>query len=418
MKKMLSLTEKKCAARDAAPAVFRTPRLGALSLLIGAAFSTAVHAEISDTIHPFLRTSIAYDDNLLRLSEFPGQTPDLSDTSRTVQGGFLFERPIGRQLFTGYAKLSRVTFNRNTELDYNGKDALVDWAWQLGNHVQGHLGTSYLETLTPFADTNSKERNLRTQRRHYADVTWRFHPSWQVRAGFSRFDADYELLAQKLNNRSEDATELGLDYLAASGSKVGVQLRRLKSDYQFKGGAGTGFSDNDYTQDEIKANVLWLVSGPTKLSFLGGWVRRTHPLSGSGSSSGANGRLIADWVATGKLRLNAALWREFQVVEGGIVGSSLNKGASVAAFWSATAKVGVNAQLQHEKRDFSTINGFTALNGLSDASTSSSLGLTYTPLRNITLEADAFRSRRSGNPIVGSNSYRSQGVSFSANVQF
>lgn len=88
---MLSLTEKKCAARDAARAVFRTPRLGALSLLIGAAFSTAVHAEISDTIHPFLRTSIAYDDNLLRLSEFPGQTPDLSDTSRTVQGGFLFE---------------------------------------------------------------------------------------------------------------------------------------------------------------------------------------------------------------------------------------------------------------------------------------------------------------------------------------
>ena len=106
------------------------------------------------------------------------------------------------------------------------------------------------------------------------------------------------------------------------------------------------------------------------------------------------------------------------MVEGGIVGSSLNKGASVAAFWSATAKVGVNAQLQHEKRDFSTINGFTALNGLSDASTSASLGLTYTPLRNITLEADAFRSRRSGNPLVGSNSYRSQGVSFSANVQF
>jgi len=418
MKKMLSLTEKKHAATATRPA-FCAPRRAALVLLIGAAYSCTAHAEISDTIHPFIQTTFAYDDNLLRLSEFPGQIPDLGDTSRTVQGGFLFERPVGRQLFTGYAKLSHVSFNRFTELNYNGKDALVDWAWQLGNRWQGHLGTSYLETLAPFTDTNSDQRNLRTQRRSYADATWLFHPSWQVRAGFSRFTADYELPAQQINNRTENATELGLDYLAASGSKVGIQLRQLKSDYQFKGNPLFGLPDNDYTQDEIKANVLWLVSGPTKLSFLGGWVRRTHPQSVSGtSSSGANGRLIADWIATGKLRFNANLWREFQVVEGGIVGSSLNKGASLAAFWSATAKVGLNAQLRHEKRDFSTINGFTALSGLSDSTTGSSLGLTYTPVNNIQLELDAFRDRRSGNPIVGSNTYRAKGVSFSANVQF
>lgn len=263
MKKILSLTKKLRDANDAARLGIAAPRMAALALLIGAAFSPAAHAEISDTIHPFIQTTYAYDDNLLRLSEFPGQIPDLSDSSRTVQGGFLFERPVGRQLFTGYAKLSHVKFNRFTELNYNGKDALVDWAWQLGNRWQGHLGTSYLETLAPFTDTNSDQRNLRTQRRHYADANWLFHPNWQVRAGFSRFTADYELPAQQINNRTEDATELGLDYLATSGSKVGIQLRQLKSNYQFKGNPLLGLVDNDYTQDEIKANVLWLVSGPT-----------------------------------------------------------------------------------------------------------------------------------------------------------
>lgn len=400
-------------------AMLARPRLSLLALLVGASFSGTALADISDTLHPFLQTTISYDDNLLRLTELPGQTEGLGDTSRSVQGGVLFERPLSRQLFTGHVKFSRVSFNRYTRLDYNGKDVLGDWAWQLGNHVQGHLGTSYVETLAPFADTNSSQRNLRTQKRHYADASWLFHPNWQVRSSFVRFISDYELSEQKVNNRTEDAVELGLDYLANSGSKVGLQVRRLKSNYEFPASANVLFANNDYVQDELMANVVWQASGISKLSFVGGWVRRSHPDdSAARDNTGVNGRLIGDWDATGKLRLNGAVWREFQAVEGGLVGSSLNKGASVSALWTATGKVGMRAQLRHEKRDFSTINGLPALAGLSDASTTGSLGVTYTPVRKILLSVDGFREKRSGNSLVGSNSYRAKGVSFNASVQF
>lgn len=375
-------------------------------------------AEISDTIHPFVSIGYTYDDNLLRLPEGALQGQSRSDRATQAQAGVAVDRPIGRQRLTGSAKVSRVTFDRFTQLDYNAKDFSADLAWQLGNRLSGNLGGSYVETLTPFSDYSTDQRNLRTSRREYANGAWRFHPSWQVRTGFTRNKHEYELPAQRINNRTEDLAEVGGDYLAHSGSRVGLVVRRLKGSY-LNPRRINGFAlDDDYTQKELKANVYWRYSGTTSLEMLAGYAKREHDFFTGRDSSGFDGRVAANWSPLGKLKLRAELWREFSAVESFVVSNSLNKGGSVAATWNISAKLQGTATVRHERREFEQLRdvGFRGDSG--DRATSVQAGLVYAPTMSTQLGLTAFREKRNGSPLAGTNDYRANGLSINASVQF
>lgn len=385
----------------------------------GVTLSLPAAAAFSDTIAPFVATSYSYDDNLFRLDDnSPGFNGQRSDTSRQVQAGFLFNRPIGRQVLTGQAKWSRVYFDHFDQLDYSGKDFLADLEWHIANHLDGHVGISYGQTLTPFSDLQTTDRNLRVIRREYANGGWRFHPSWRVRGGFSRERYSYDSIAQRISNRQEDATELGLDYLPASESRIGVQLRHVKGRYPNRANLAAFGVEQGYEQDEIKANVFWRFSGITQAQLLAGWVKRKNELFSGRDASGANGRLIVYWAPLGKVRFTGSLWHEFASVENSLISSSLNNGASIAAAWDVSAKVRVDAQLRHEKRDFSAAQGLVLPRDVSDKTRSTSVGVTYAPRPNIQLGVNAFHNTRNGAPIINTGSYRAKGLSFSASAQF
>lgn len=391
------------------------------SLLLagGVACTLPASAAISDTISPFIATSYSYDDNLFRLDDkVPGFDGQRSDTSRQVQAGFLINRPIGRQLLTGQVKWSRVYFDHFDQLDYTGKDYLADLEWHIANHLEGHVGASYSQTLTPFSDLQSSDRNLRTIRREYVNGGWRFHPSWRVRGGFSRDKYTYDSIAQKISDRQEDATELGVDYLPASESRIGIQLRHLKGTYPNRANLAAFGIEQGYEQDEVKANIYWRFSGVTQVQLLGGWVRRKNDLFSGRDSSGANGRVTVYWAPLGKVRFTGSLWHEFAAVENSLITSSLNNGASLAAAWDISAKVRMDAQVRREKRDFSAASGLVLPNDVSDTTRTASIGLTYAPQPNIQLGINAFQDTRKGAPIINTGSYRAKGASLSASIQF
>ncbi|HAT32942.1 MAG TPA: hypothetical protein DCW29_19475 [Janthinobacterium sp.] len=393
-------------------------RKATLALLIGSMFSLPAMAELNDTLHPFLSTMITHDDNLLRRDDsVPGQ-PDFSDTSKQVVGGLLLERPIGRQLLTASAKFSRVTFDRFQQFDYNGKDLDAALKWELGNHVSGNVGASYEETLTPFAESLNDLRDLRIRRREFANVNWRFHPSWQVHGGVNDNKYTYDLVQEQVNNLTVKTDEFGVDYLAATGSRVGLLLRQLKGSYPEQLTASSGAFDNGYEQNEINANIYWALSGTTQVIFVGGWVQRKHPHDAVRDDSGPNGRLIVNWAPLGKTHFTAAAWRQFGTAESNLVNSSLTKGESATATWDATAKISVDALLKHESRRFDPLNGVTILSDLNDSTNTASLGVTYNPAARIQLGASLFRETRNGSPGAGTASYRAKGISFNASGQF
>jgi exopolysaccharide biosynthesis operon protein EpsL len=412
---MLNSLRKKAIAA----ALSAAPRLHGALLVVGTLASGAALADISDTIKPFVATTYSYDDNLMRLpDDTPGFSGPRSDTSTMLQAGFLFNRPIGRQILTGQAKWSKVSFNRFSQFDYDGKDFLADLEWHIANHLEGHAGASYSQTLTPFSDFQSTVRNLRTQRREYLNGAWRFHPSWRVRGGLSRDRYSYDLPSQAFSNWTEDATELGVDYLAPSNSRIGVQLRHLNGKYPNRNALESNVYGSGYRQDEIKANIYWALSGITQLEFLGGWVRHRNNLLSGRDVSGTNGRLSMYWQPLGKVNFTGMVWREFGSVDNSLVTSSLNTGASVSAAWTATSKVRVDALLRQERRDFSAVSGLVLPGDGRDTTRTASLGVTYTPYQKIQLGVRLFQERREGVAIIDSGSYRAKGISFNGSVQF
>jgi exopolysaccharide biosynthesis operon protein EpsL len=397
--------------------LFHGLRLAPLSLA-AMLHCTGAIAALSDTIHPYVSVGYTYDDNLLRLPDGYSGLEGGSDRMTQSQVGILIERPFGRQKLTGTAKVSRVTFDRFDQLNYNGKDFNGDLAWQLGNRFSGTLGGVYNETLTPFTDMVTNQRNLRKTRRGYVTAAWRFHPSWQLRTGFTRSKYDYELVAQRVNNRSDDLFEFGGDYLASSGSRVGLVARQLKGSYEKLRNVGGFVYANDYTQRELKANINWIISGVTQVQVLAGYAKREYDSFSTRDSSGFNGRATVRWAPLGKVRFTAEAWREFAAVESLVVSNSLNRGASLAATWEATGKIQANASLRRESRDFEAISNIVAGLDAPDRTRSAQLGLVYSPTLATQISVNVFNEKRTGSPLVGTNDYNAKGVSVNASAQF
>ena len=78
---------------------------------------------------------------------------------------------------------------------------------------------------------------------------WRFHPSWQARSKYTKEKYEYDLPSLRSSERTDESVMAGFDYLAASGSTFGFQLRRLEGRYPYRQSIGTNVFDNGYDQD-------------------------------------------------------------------------------------------------------------------------------------------------------------------------
>jgi exopolysaccharide biosynthesis operon protein EpsL len=413
---MLSSLSSTSARRKPISLLLSSPSL--LVALAGASCLPAA-AQISDTIHPYVSVGYSYDDNLLRLPEAAKtQYGSLGDHTRTALAGVQLEQTFGRQQVTADLSASRVTFDRFDQYNYNGKKGNVNWLWRLGNYLDGRIAASYDETLTPFSDFRTDERNLRKQRGYTADGGWRFHPSWRVRAAASRTEYDYELDAQKVLNRDVTATVAGLDYYSTTGSTIGLQARREKGDYTNPPVRGGIVFNQNYTQDELKLKVFWRIGEVSQLEFLGGRVKRKHELGILGDPGAGNGRVTFTWLPRSTLQLVAVARREFDAFEGAGVNYTLTKGGNVDVNWVPTAKIQVRGSVRQYKREFGSGNGTIVLPpNLNDDTKGASLGLTYSPRERIQLGVSVSHEKRTSDSSF-SYSYRTRGAAVNATIQF
>jgi exopolysaccharide biosynthesis operon protein EpsL len=367
-------------------------------------------------VRPFVRYSAVYDDNVLGL---PSQVAardvigldSKSDVSHTLEVGVFVDKKFGRQSFTGNLKASKTKYNTYKFLDFDARDVSGNLNWFLGKHVEGNIGLSYARGLTPFTDFHQPLKNIRTQKREYLDGAWHFHPSWRARSGVSKSHLDYELLTQKFLNRVENRSELGLDYVARSGSTIGLLATHTGGSYPNQTQLGSAAPTGSYQQNEVKANIDWRVSGKTRLQLLAGHVSRTNEDVQLRDFNGFNARLTGEWLATGKLGLTGALWRETGIAEDLSAVYSVNKGASLAPRWQLSDKVLVEMQIKYEKRDFSqSLAATSTVSGVQqDALRSASIILLYKPLRGLTVQTSVFHTDKSSDLL--SDTYRRNGLS-------
>lgn len=361
-----------------------------------------------------------HDDNLLRVADNdPGFGGQRDDNWRQLDAGASFDQMIGRQRVQASVQLSKVNFDYFSQLDYDGKDARATWNWQLGNEFEGKIGASYMQVLAPYTDLRSSERNLRVQHSTFADGAWRFHPSWRLRAGVAENRYSYELLSQLPNNRRERAVESGIDYLVASGSEIGLNVRRLEGRYSYR--RPFALATDDFGQNEYRLRISWLASAKATVNLLAGWTTRLQNAFGPGRVNGVTGRLAVTYAASAKTSFDAALWRDFAPIESNVVSYTLNRGASVTANWQPAARVRVGANASAEQRDYSARNAVpVSVSGLdlNDSLRTAGLNLTYTPSRKVQFGATVARQVRGGSRVLGIGAFRSTSIGINASIAF
>ncbi|HEX9172379.1 MAG TPA: XrtB/PEP-CTERM-associated polysaccharide biosynthesis outer membrane protein EpsL [Telluria sp.] len=383
-------------------------------LQLGALTSLSALAAPDQVIRPYVGYAIATDDNVLGVDRSGDAA---SSTSRRAEAGVLLDKRIGRQALSAALHLTQTTYEQLPELDNDGKDLRLNWNWHLGNHFDGNIGASYVQALAPFVNFHDRERNLRSERREFADGGWLLHPSWRLRTGVSRDTIAYDLAAQQAGNRVEHVGELGLDYLARSGSTIGTQLRHTRGQFPNRQQIDPLSLDNSYDQDELKAKVNWLITGKTQLQFLGGLVQRKHDAFAARDYRGFNARLNANWQASAKLGVALAGWREIGALDDVTASYTLNQGVSLGAAWDVTEKLRVDGQLKHETSDYSgTATIASALSERKDSVRRASFGLVYKPTAHLRLSAQAYHAQRRS--TLAGNSYPTSGLLLNSRYEF
>lgn len=386
--------------------------------LLGALTSLPALAAPEQVVRPYVGYALTHEDNLLGVDEgVNGAAPAPSSSSRQASAGVLIDKTASQQVLSAALNFTRIRYDNLPELDHDAKDLRGNWNWRVGKELDGNLGASYVKALAPFVGFHSRARNVRSERRQFADGGWLLHPSWRVRAGVSRYALEHELAEQQGGDRVESTGELGLDYVARSGSTAGAQLRHTNGDYPNRQPTGALLVDNSYRQDELKLKVNWLVTRMTQLQFLGGPVRRKHGDYPERDYSGVNTRLNANWQATSKLGVSLGAWREIGALDDISASYTLNQGASLGALWNLSDKVRVDGQLRHETSDFSgTAVLAPTLFERKDRVRSAVLKLNYLATRHMRLGVQAYRNQRRSS--LPGNSYPGSGVHLSLKYEF
>lgn len=377
----------------------------------------------TDSITPYVGYGASYDDNLLRLqnptaAQAMGAGMHLSDVTRRAQFGLAVDKSVSQQHLSANVNVTNVEYDRFVQLNHLDKNLSANWNWHAGDHVEGNVGLTYSQGLTPFIDFHLLQANIRTQEGAYFNGAWLFHPSWRVRAGLTHTKLWYDLTSQQPGNNAQNQTELGLDYLAASGSTIGLQLRHTRADFPNPQQDGVLSVFNGYNQDEIKTKIDWLMTAKTRLHFLGGWVSRKQDAFPVRDFSGFNSRISADWLATDSLAFTIAAWREIGAVDDLSTVYSLNHGLSLASSWQYSEKIRLVGQVKYQKRDFSqsSASGTIGSANLNDVLRNSALILIYNPTPKWEWQLSGSRSTQ----VLASSSggYVSNGVMLNTRYAF
>jgi exopolysaccharide biosynthesis operon protein EpsL len=400
----------------------RVAVLAAINVLCG----SAIAAQPGDVFVPYVEYSSNYYDNLLRLQDESvalsrfGSTK-LSDTYTTAVGGMRFDQTWGRQHVTADLSENSNHYDHFSQYDYVGKDGRANWNWVLGNRLQGNLASTYTQSLVPFTDNIvvvQNVRNIRTQRTNSADLAWLIHPSWRLRTAYARYDLVYSSDEQGANDQRSDTAELGLSYLARSGSNIGLVFRNIRGSYDGLQIIGDQSYNNNYVQKELKVSVNWLVTGKSRLQFLGGPVQRKREYFTSRDYSGFNARLTATTQSTGKLSLNASLWRELGALDDLDANYALTDGVSFAPGLLISSKFYLDGSATYQRLDYS---GAQVIEGLTPSSRRdtyqrTAVDLIYRAGPSLSLTTTVSREVRDSN--LTNFSYRANGVSLRLRYEY
>lgn len=373
---------------------------GSFYLALGlCTLSAAAHADAGDTFRPYASINYAYDSNLFRVANnanVPGITSK-AEQFHTLAAGMNVDWQLSRQVIRARAELSQTRFHTYNQLDYDGRDLLLQWSWLVGNNTHGDVGVSETRSQGSLYGLNQLVNNVRTQRREFFNGSVKLDNRWQVNTAAAH--AFSSTSSQNVLDFAEDSLTLGLQYQTPMGTLFELSNNISEGTYPNRQIVGTTPVDNSYKQITPSLGVTWTPTGKTRLQAKLGYTQRTYSDVPERNFSGITGRLSTDLFPTGKTALNLAVYREIGAYDDTNTSYTLNNGVAIGGTWFASAKTTLNLRASLDKLEFAGDPGFIASTApvRQDSVTNLQASINYLATRNVVVSTTLQTGERTSN---------------------
>ena len=319
--------------------------------------------EVLDTFRPYVRADYVYDSNLFRIANGAQArtllgTADKSETYYTLATGLDMDWRISRQLLIARLDVNQTRFDTYKQLDYNGHAGLLQWNWLTGKYASGDVGVSDTKTLSSFTELQRPTQNLLSTRQAYAHAGIKLQVPWQLNLGVVRTTTDNSAISQQALNSNENKYSAGLQYQTPKGTLLEYVSQYRQGQYPNRQIVATAPVDNNYRQYDNGVAMTWAPGAKTQLKGQLNYTRREYDDVPQRDFSGVTGRVMGEWLASGKTTLGLDVYRDIGVVENNTASYSLNRGVAIRAKWLPTAKLTLKAEVARERQTYTGDPGF------------------------------------------------------------
>jgi len=364
---------------------FRLPSLLPASLLLAWLLMILPRVGAAQALlDPYASVDVDHDTNVFRVqnstvSDLLYGTRNPGDTDEKYTVGMSGTYQWSLQKFSETLEVRRFDYDRFTDLDRYEYLANLELDWRLSRLIDGVLQYHDERVAASFANNDSFNLEIDTDRNATAKVNFELSPDWRLETG-----ANDHVLHAPLQNYSgfvehETGTHLGLTYLGFANLTYGLAVDHISGDYQDAPDVGP------YSQTAAVLKLHYLISGLTNLNGAVGYTRRDQ--TGVPNLSEMTGDISYTRQLTGKTALVLDLARGVNgyLASGGL---EVDTTGTVALTWKATYKLTVDARAGYTHSAFlgSVIPG-TTTEGRLDHSPVAQLNIIYMALRQLEIKA-------------------------------
>lgn len=356
-------------------------------------------ADQYDVLNIVVGGSVTYDSNLFRL---PGLLFDpQSETISTAYAKLLIDKPYGQQRFVVDVTGTVYRYDRFSQLDFTGLDYRAAWLWHVTPRVSGTLSADRVEVPVSFEDSRSFRRNVRISERRAFTLDGWVTGGWHLLLGVRQSDQTSEQLLQPESDFREYTGELGVKYAARSGSSISLTGRSTDGNYINRVFNVVTLDDTGFRQYDTELTGSWILGEKSDLFGRLTYLDRRHDHFAQRDFSGTAGEVRYAWKPTSKLSLNLSARREIVPWQDLLSNYRVNNVLSFAPTWRATAKTTVQMRLARTYSNFPSSPFLAAVPERNDTTSLALVGVDWSPLRNVSVNASLQRQiRSSSDPFV------------------
>jgi exopolysaccharide biosynthesis operon protein EpsL len=333
----------------------------ALGFLMG---SSAAWADAEDTLSLRAGTGVMHDDNVFRAPDGRESSDDITHTAF----GLVFDKQYSLQRFKVDAMLTDYRYEKNSYLDYVGKNLGAAWAWQVTPRLHGNLSYRRTEALNSYLDyvaaSPDDRRNIRTNVTRRFDAEWEATPSIHLVGAVAHTELDNSQLFLQEDAFTSRTAEAGVKFINAEGNSVTCVGRDIDGKFD-RDMNPTLLTDSGFKQTESECRFSMAVFGKSKVDGRLAYVDRKYDNFSERNFDGVVGNLALTWDMTAKTSLVFRVSRTMNpFIEARSALSSYSSyyestNYYIGPVWSVTEKTRVSASVGREYRDYAgmVVNG-------------------------------------------------------------